>query len=134
MEGGKKVTAFFNIKGHSLFQHKRSQPPFTTYYCKRRRLKPDKKKKNTNATKATNYHATHIYNVPTYKQLGKYVKMIEPVTGKRVRSQRVMLYCVGLKERSSRVVLVMEIQRCQRRRRLEGSRFVLVLDLYRVPI
>ena len=46
------------------------------------RLKPDKKKKNTNATKATNYHNTHIYKVPQYEQRGKNVNMIECSTGK----------------------------------------------------
>ena len=46
------------------------------------RLKPDKKKKNTNATKATNYHETHVYKVPQYNQRGKTVNMIECSTGK----------------------------------------------------
>ena len=77
----------FTVKGVEMEIEYGIHPPAKllsgmVYESVKGRLKPDKKKKNTKATKATNYHDTHIYNVPKYKHLGKHVKMIEPKLGK----------------------------------------------------
>ena len=87
LEFNGKVYDKFVVKGKEMEIEYGIHPPAKllpgiVFESVKGRLKPDKKKKNTNATKATNYHNTHIYNVPTYKQLGKYVRMIEPVSGK----------------------------------------------------
>ena len=82
-----KVYDKFTVKGVEMEIEYGIHPPAKllsgiVYESVKGRLKPDKKKKNTKATKATNYHDTHIYNVPKYKHLGKHVKMIEPKLGK----------------------------------------------------